>query len=93
MTTLLAALLLAASVSAAPAPPTAAPNVVLVIIDDARADRFGAYGAGPKATPAFDALAREGVVFDAAFSQAGWTLPSVSSIMTRSEERRVGKEW
>lgn len=68
-----------AVLAAAPARP---PNVVLVIIDDARADRFGAYGAGPKATPAFDALAREGVLFDAAFSQAGWTLPSVSSIMT-----------
>ena len=57
------------------------PNVVLLIVDDLRADRLGAYG-GKLRTPNFDALARESVVFERAYSQAGWTLPSVSSILT-----------
>jgi arylsulfatase A-like enzyme len=77
---LLAASILCSSASAADLP--AKPNIILVVIDDARADRFGAYGADPKATPRFDELAKESVVFDSAFSQAGWTLPSVSSILT-----------
>lgn len=79
MRALLLPALSAVALAAAPAPRP--PNVVLVIVDDLRADRLGAYGAA-KPTPRFDALAAESAVFERAYAQAGWTLPSVSSILT-----------
>jgi tetratricopeptide (TPR) repeat protein len=56
-------------------------SIVLVTIDTLRADRLGAYGASA-ATPALDALAREGARFRNAFAQSPLTLPSHSSILT-----------
>ncbi len=58
------------------------PNVVLIIVDTLRADHLGAYGAKDVATPAIDALARDGVVFEQTFVQSSWTRPSISSIVT-----------
>lgn len=92
---LLAAGLPAGAAAAAPKPP----NVVLLIVDDLRADRLGAYGNARAATPNFDALARESVVFERAYAQAGWTLPSVSSILTglyptvHGARRALASDW
>jgi len=58
------------------------PNVVLVTIDTLRADRLGCYGARDAETPAIDALAREGVLFQNAYSPLPLTLPSHATIMT-----------
>lgn len=66
--------------SDAPEDPTK-PNVVLLSIDTLRADRLGCYG-GPVATPALDALARAGVVFEQAISQANITGPSHATMLT-----------
>jgi arylsulfatase A-like enzyme len=33
-------------------------------------------------TPAFDRFARENLYFDAAFSQAPWTIPSITTLFT-----------
>jgi arylsulfatase A-like enzyme len=65
-----------------PGPP--APRRVLVWIsqDTVRADHVGAYGYKRKTTPAFDALARDWVVFDEAASPASWTLPALVSQFT-----------
>jgi arylsulfatase A-like enzyme/Tfp pilus assembly protein PilF len=57
-------------------------NVVLITLDTTRADRIGAYGTRDVETPALDALAREGVLFDQAVSVAPLTLPAHSSILT-----------
>jgi len=66
----------------AEAPPSAPPNVIVVCIDSLRADRLAIYG-GPEATSrTFAAIAREGVVFDRAFTVASWTKPSVASLLT-----------
>ena len=43
------------------------PSIVLVTIDTARADAFGAYG-GRASTTAFDALAKEGMLFSRALT-------------------------
>jgi len=56
------------------------PNVIVVLIDALRADRLGTYGYERQLSPAIDALAAEGAVFDQAISQAPWTQPSVASI-------------
>ena len=58
------------------------PNVLLVTIDTLRADRLGCYGAREAETPAIDALAREGVLFQSAYSPLPLTLPSHATMLT-----------
>lgn len=57
-------------------------DLILVVIDTVRADDFGCYGNDRRVTPNIDALARDGVLFDQAFSHSPWTLPSVASLLT-----------
>jgi arylsulfatase A-like enzyme len=57
-------------------------NVVLISIDSLRADHLGCYGYDRETSPAIDALARDGVLFEQVVSQAPWTLPSHASLMT-----------
>jgi choline-sulfatase len=57
-------------------------NLLIVTLDTTRADRIGAYGARNVETPAVDALAREGVLFEQAVSVAPLTLPAHSSLFT-----------
>ncbi len=57
-------------------------SLLLVTLDTTRADRLGAYGAADAATPAFDALARAGWLFDRAFTVAPVTLPAHASLLT-----------
>ncbi|HSS40895.1 MAG TPA: sulfatase, partial [Polyangia bacterium] len=57
-------------------------DVLLITIDALRADHVGAYGYSRPTTPNLDALAREGVRFTRAYSQAPHTSFSVSSMLT-----------
>jgi arylsulfatase len=59
-----------------------APNVLFVILDAGRADHFGAYGYSRPTTPNIDRLAREGIVFERAFTPAVYTLGAMSSVWT-----------
>jgi arylsulfatase A-like enzyme len=65
-----------------PAPPRNAPNVLLIVLDTLRADRLGSYGYARPTTPFLDRFAREGVLFEKAFANAPWTLPSHVSLFT-----------
>jgi arylsulfatase A-like enzyme/Tfp pilus assembly protein PilF len=56
--------------------------VVLISIDTLRSDRLGCYGYAKAATPALDALAREGVLFEDVFSHCPLTLPAHASLFT-----------
>jgi arylsulfatase A-like enzyme len=56
------------------------PNVLLVVLDTARADHFSALG-GASHTPAFDALADRGTAA-VAVSTSPWTVPSHASMFT-----------
>ncbi len=58
------------------------PNFLIVLIDTLRADRLGAYGYKRNTSPVIDQLSAKGVRFDAAYSHAPWTRPSVASLMT-----------
>jgi len=69
---------------------SAAPNVLLVTIDTVRADHIGAYGATTGATPTLDRLAREGVRFADATSQAPLTGPAHAAILTGQYPARLG---
>jgi tetratricopeptide (TPR) repeat protein len=55
--------------------------VILISIDTLRADRLPAYGYGAVATPAIDRLAKDGVVFDEAFTASPLTLPSHVTVL------------
>ncbi len=61
---------------------TRRPDVLLLMIDTLRADHLGCYGYPRATSPGLDALAREGVRMANVTSQAPWTLPSVSSLLT-----------
>lgn len=62
-------------------------DVLLVTIDALRADHVGAYGYARKTTPRLDALARDGVVFDAAYTATPHTSYAVTSLMTGKNMR------
>ncbi len=64
-------------------------GIVLVTIDTLRADRLAMLG-GPVATPALEALAEHGVLFENAISPAPFTLPAHSSIFTGLYPRSHG---
>jgi arylsulfatase A-like enzyme/Tfp pilus assembly protein PilF len=55
---------------------------VLVSIDTLRADRLPAYGYADGATPAVDRLAREGMLFEHAFTPVPLTLPAHATLLT-----------
>src|SRR5438128_50242 len=65
------------SLTALPAAAVERPNVVLVTLDTTRADRMGFLGSPRGLTPALDALARQGTVFEKAFAQAPITTVSI----------------
>ena len=57
------------------------PNILLILFDSAQAGVFGAYG-GPCRTPSLDRLAREGVLFQNAYTIAPTCHPARSVIET-----------
>lgn len=57
------------------------PNVVLITLDTARADRLSAFG-GSNPTPTLDRIAREGAIFEQAIATAPLTQPSHLAVLT-----------
>jgi arylsulfatase A-like enzyme len=57
-------------------------NVVVAVFDAARAAHFGCYGYAHDTTPEVDRLAREGVVFERAYTPAVFTLSAMASVWT-----------
>ncbi len=78
-----------------PVAPTTAtkPNVILIVIDTARADHFSAYGYDRPTTPNIDALVRDSVRFSNAHSVAPWTLPAHMSMFTGLLPGQHGATW
>ncbi len=77
------------------------PHVVLLVVDSLRSDYLGCYKGRDLGTPNIDGLARQGVLFRNAISQAPSTRSSVASLLTGlypsqhglvySPRRRAGK--
>jgi len=65
------------------------PNVLVYLVDTLRADALGTYGSR-NVTPHFDALARDGALFENAHAPSSWTLPSVVSLLTGRDPGRHG---
>jgi arylsulfatase A-like enzyme len=65
-----------------PAPAPERPNVIVYLIDTLRADHLGCYGYPREVSPAIDAFARDGVLFEHAVAQSSWTRAGVASLFT-----------
>jgi len=57
-------------------------NIILIAIDTLRADHLGCYGYPRTTSPNIDQLAHDSIIFENAFAQSPWTLPSFSSMFT-----------
>jgi arylsulfatase A-like enzyme len=66
------------------------PNVVLITIDTLRADHLGCYGYKQSTSPNLDRFAKEGVLFQNAYSAVPITLPSHATMLTGLYPERHG---
>lgn len=66
------------------------PNVVLIVLDAARADHFEPYGAPVGSTPVVAELARRGSVVPRAYANGSWTVPSHTALFTGLLPRAAG---
>lgn len=57
-------------------------NILLLVMDDLRADHLKAYGYGRDTTPCLDRRLASGTLFKNCLSPVGWTLPGCASIIT-----------
>ena len=86
-----AALLLAAALAACSEEPgPRRPSVLLVTVDTLRADHLDAWGDTRVDTPALDALAREALVFERAWTPVPITTPSLASLLSSRLPRNHG---
>ncbi len=66
------------------------PNVLLISLDTLRADRLSSYGYRLPTTPAIDALAQRGVLFEDVTVPTPKTWPSVATMLTGANPRTTG---
>ncbi len=70
------------------------PNVVFFLVDDLGQRDVGCYGSQFHETPAIDQLAKEGILFDNAYSTCHVCSPSRASILTGKYPARINlTEW
>lgn len=74
-----------------PVPAVRRPNVLLVLADDLGVEKLSLYGIGanPPSTPSLDALAAQGVIFDAAYAQPVCS-PTRANLLTGRYAARHG---
>jgi arylsulfatase A-like enzyme len=58
------------------------PLAIVVLLDTVRADHLSLHGYARPTSPGLEALARDGVVFEDAASDASWTRASVATLLT-----------
>ena len=66
------------------------PNVILYIIDGGGADLMSVYGYSRPTTPYLEELAKEGAIFERAYSNSTWTQPSTVSFLTSLHHSVLG---
>lgn len=69
------------------------PNILMIMMDATRADRLSSYGYSSPTSPNIDRIAKEGVLFQNAFSPDVWTLPSMASVFTGLMPHEHGADY
>jgi choline-sulfatase len=73
-----------------PAAAASKPNLVLITLDSARADRMGFLGAKAALTPDLDRLAAESIIFEHAYAQAPTSIVSEATILSGAYPQATG---
>jgi arylsulfatase A-like enzyme len=71
-------------------PPPRGPDVLLLVMDTARADRCSLYGHWRETTPCLARLAEESIVFEDAWTPAPWTVPAHGALFTGRPPWEIG---
>ena len=66
------------------------PDVFLIVVDTLRADHLGFDGYERTTSPRIDELARDSIVYRAAYSLAPWTTPSMAGMLTSRYPSELG---
>jgi arylsulfatase A-like enzyme len=69
---------------------TKKPNVIFYIIDGGGADYMSVYGYNRRTTPNLERIAAEGMIFERAYSNSSWTIPSTASFLTSLQNSVLG---
>ena len=85
------ALLVCLAVASAWATSPERPNILICVADDWSWVHAGAYGDAVVQTPVFDALAKQGVLFDLAFASSPSCTPSRNAMLTGQDFYRLGE--
>jgi len=81
------------AIAALPAASPGSPNVLLIVVDTLRADHLNSLGYQRRTSPNMDRMARQGALFENAFSASSYTLPSHASLLTGLYPYQHGVEW
>ncbi|WP_165231282.1 sulfatase-like hydrolase/transferase [Aquisphaera insulae] len=81
------------ALAAIPAAEPGRPNVLLIVMDDVRAESLSLHGHDRPTTPRLEQIAGKGVRFDSARSTAPWTLPSHASMFTGRWPHDLSVDW
>lgn len=65
-------------------------QILIISIDAMRPDHLSCYGYDRPTTPAIDSIARDGIRFTRAYTQANWTKPAIASLFTGLYQRHHG---
>jgi arylsulfatase A-like enzyme len=57
-------------------------NILVLVVDALRTDRLSCYGYERSTSPRLDAAAKEGLLFENAWSQSSWTIPATATLFT-----------
>jgi arylsulfatase A-like enzyme len=68
----------------------ARPNVLWIVLDTAKADRFSLYGYDKPTSPFLEEFAKQAIVFDRMISNGIWTIPTHASMFTGRPIREHG---
>jgi arylsulfatase A-like enzyme len=66
------------------------PNVILIVMDTARAENFSCYGYHRPTSPNIDSLAHEATFYCRAIASSPWTVPTHASMFTGKESFEHG---
>jgi arylsulfatase A-like enzyme len=70
------------------------PNIIVLLLDTARADHLSPYGYSRDTTPFLDEFNKESVTYDRAYSSSIWSLPAYASLFTGERPSEHGAiDW